>query len=173
MRKADAAAFIEQLAQAAPLEADKPRVILVRANRQLKLFVAKGLESIEEGSQSLDNAVDSDTAQELLERFQTLSAESHALGLHKLGDTLCYAETLAGLVTVAVGRSADTPAEHRWASVFSVILRNLSAALLRVYVEGTDDNCDPELMMIRRLVYETSPKPGLSVAHAGATPVFN
>lgn len=171
--KADAAAFLHQLAQSTPATRDQPRVIMVRADRETKTFVARALESLDQCSQSLDDSVDTDTAQVLLQRFGELGVTAQQKGLIMLADTLFYAETLASLATGSTSTRAKSPAEHRWASVFSVILRNLSAALLRVYVDGDDHHCQAELTTVRRLAYQSSPRPSIRLDRTDNVQLLN
>lgn len=162
MSKADAADFLRKLAQSTAGDSTQPRVIVVRSSRETKTFVASALEQLELAGNALQSGASSQTTGQLSACFESIAFRASEHGLHQLTDAVCYAETLATLATLA-----GTAEKEPLTAAFSAILKYLSAAMLRVYVDGGDQNCGEELGVIRRIVVESSPKTDFVVAQKG------
>ncbi len=169
MSKADAADFLRKLAQSKSDDPNQPRVIVVRSSRETKSFVASALEQLELAGKAIDSSAATDGTAELVSCFESISYSANQHGLAKLSDAIRHAETLAALTKLA-----DQAEQERLNSAFSAILKYLSAAMLRVYVDGGDHNCSDELAVIRRIVTDSARKLGFAVnTHAGDSRVLN
>ncbi|MEN9580715.1 MAG: hypothetical protein RJA70_3724 [Pseudomonadota bacterium] len=152
MSKTEAAEFLRQLAHESPGDGSQPRVILVKASRELKTFVSSALETLEDMSRALKEADAPASLDGLADALEAVEARAADLELPALGDAFRYAVTLA-----AAFERCDWLTQARRKVTFASLLKYLSAALLRVYVDGHDENCGMELLEIRRLINEASP----------------
>lgn len=168
MSKADAAEFLRQLAHSSPGDSSQPRVIVVKASRELKAFVARALETLETVSHGLKHSRSMASLPSASRPLEQVEARAAVLGLLQISDSFRYAASYA-----AAYDRADPLTRARQKPTLASTLKYLSAGLLRVYVDGHDDHCGTELALVRRLVSDTASMHTPSQPHAPEHELLN
>jgi uncharacterized protein YhaN len=165
MTKAEVTAFLTSLTRSPKSEGDAPCVITVRATRSTKAFIAESLERLDE----ITDVLRSDGAaaraashwDNIEQHFQQLDQQARRLELPNIASAARHAELFTAVIGSRMQRSLAEP------SSLQQLTALLSAMLLRLYVDGNDERCVPELRKIQDLVqrsartmqFPTSPAP--------------